>query len=78
MGVAPVNQSNYKRLSDGSVWPVIAHEDDLEWRVIHAPDRLSKKDLSHVSAIIGAYRHLIHEASRGKVALVRRELKEAL
>lgn len=69
----------WRKISDGSVWPTIEHDPDLdgiEWKLRYASDSLTREDALYAASIVAAYGHLIYDANRDKVALVRRELRE--
>ncbi|NKY60405.1 hypothetical protein [Nocardia flavorosea] len=75
------DNKQWRRLSDGSTWPVMEHDPDLdavEWRLRYASDHLTREDLLYAASVMSAYRHLVYEASQKRVALVRRELSEPL
>ncbi|WP_280389855.1 hypothetical protein [Nocardia wallacei] len=66
----------WRKLSDGSVWPVIEHGEDVdsvEWRLRHAT--LTREDAMYAASVMAAYNYLVYEANRDKAALVRRELR---
>ncbi|MGW5518468.1 hypothetical protein [Nocardia africana] len=64
-----------RQLSDGSVWPVNEQDelDSVQWRLRYATP--TPEDALYAASVIEAYEYLVYEATREKVALVRRELR---
>lgn len=72
------NKKSRRILPDEGTWPVIEHEDDIdsvEWRLRYAPAHVTREDMLFAASVLSAYGYLVYEASREKVALVRRELR---
>ena len=72
----------YIKLSDGSSWPRPAIEGDenlsVEWKLRHAPDRLTREDMLVAAEIISAYGYLTVDSPRPKRDLVCREIRAAI
>lgn len=70
-----------RRLSDGSMWPALEPDDDLdsvEWKLRYSPKSVTQEDMLYAASVMAAYQYLVYEADRDKVALVRRELRAGL
>jgi hypothetical protein len=58
----------------GMTWPTV--DIDLAWRLIHAPNTVSRKDEVYLSSVLTAYETLIH-ATREKRERVCKQLRRS-
>jgi hypothetical protein len=70
------------KTSDGTVWPLpdieLGDESSIGWKLIHAPNLLTKQDQMVAASIIQAYDYLILTATVEKARLVKRDLRAAV
>ena len=66
------------RLEDGSSWPNATRDEDCgpEWRVLYAPESVTREDLMWLVSVSNAYHYLALEPSAGKrLPMLRRALR---
>ena len=62
---------------DDMTWPTAGHENgDREWRLRHAPERVTREDQLYAASVLAAYRELVRCPEAKRRAIVRR-LREA-
>lgn len=68
--------SYYRKIADGSCWPCPGESmNELDWRLRHDPERLTRSDKVMAASIISAYRKLVSLPRVRRDAIVR-ELRQ--
>lgn len=67
-------RQRWRRLPDESIFPV--ETEDLEWRLRHAPESITREDQLFLASICSAYRYLVHETTQKRRNAVIRQLRE--